>query len=399
MKTKPIAGLALLALLAASCSKDKTQQRVEKSPAGDTLETFEVLAADTNTRQGLTRLYYAGGKQLKAELRFEQGKLIEVLAEYEATGAKRGDGSTVRDGSGTLKLYDDAGNLTAAVSYAGGWPSGAAQLRAGGQSAGRMSFRGGLPVEFASEGGFIGLNAPFSGDSAAKGGKLSDSPNVEGVDKAWLEQLVKWIADGNYESLYQAGFSKLKAQQTMADQKKYFSFCQQIYGGLSSWKLQGYNLQSAAGMGEGLEAAFECKFRYTPAQLSILLIREGGQFRPAMYSITLPPYTPVLQVTRTADPVVNLLKTGEHQKLYEMTSARFKEQTSWANFESAMKQLKQQGAIESSQLLEHEVGMIEHAIALAVIYELKVGGKPVYFQMTFTQKPDGGFVLEGMNLQ
>ncbi len=400
MKLRKSIGAAGLSIALAACSNTSTRQRVERSPSGDTLEVLEVLVADSLTRQGISRQYYPGSRQLKTELLFEGGRLLEVMAEYEPGGQKRSAGSSLKAGTGTLNLYDDAGQLVTTVPYAGGWPTGQAELSRQGQPTGQLRWRSGLLIGVELNTNAFGLGGSLSSSSADTSAPAS-SPQapISGVDPAWLDQLVTWIAKGDYQALYNAGYSKLKVNQTQADQAKYFNFCKQLYGELTSWKLQGYNLQSAAGQGEGLEVSYECKFRYTPAQLSMLLIRENGRFRPAGYSFTLPPYTPILQITRIADPVVSMLKTGEFQKLYDQTSSRFKEQTSWSQFETAVKQLQAQGNIESSQLLEHEVGLIDHAIALSVVYEVKIAAKTAYLQMTFTQKPDGSFILEGLNMQ
>ena len=67
---------------------------------------------------GVDRYYHENG-QIWIERIYDNGLLLNVIANYDSTGKKR-DKGTLKDGNGTLNLYDENNTLKRIETYKDG---------------------------------------------------------------------------------------------------------------------------------------------------------------------------------------------------------------------------------------------------------------------------------------
>ncbi|HYG38313.1 MAG TPA: hypothetical protein VD908_06835 [Cytophagales bacterium] len=79
----------------------------------------ESIANYANGKLNGSFKYFHDNRQLWTERIYKDGKLIEVLSNYNRKGKKNNPG-TIKNGTGTLNIYDADGNLTEAIDYVGG---------------------------------------------------------------------------------------------------------------------------------------------------------------------------------------------------------------------------------------------------------------------------------------
>jgi antitoxin component YwqK of YwqJK toxin-antitoxin module len=97
---------------------------VDGIPNGPAKTFYEsgVVAEEVNLEQGefngIRRYFYPNGKLWIEEL-YKKGKHWTVIANYDATGKKRNPG-TLKDGNGTLILYNEDGTVRETVTYSNG---------------------------------------------------------------------------------------------------------------------------------------------------------------------------------------------------------------------------------------------------------------------------------------
>jgi hypothetical protein len=94
---------------------------------------------------------------------------------------------------------------------------------------------------------------------------------------------------------------------------------------------------------------------------------------------------------------MELIKSGEYEKIYSKSSSRFKEISPRNSFDEMVQKLKGLGPLNSYQLYQHQVGLLEGQLVIAMIYEANFGGKDYLVEISVGES-GSDFVLEGLNL-
>lgn len=339
-------------------------------------------ATNAELRNGEYTDTLAEGKLIRKAV-YVNGRLMEVLSQQDSAGRTLESGD-LKEGNGVLYLYTPAGKLFARQAMRQGVPHGATEM---------LDTAGNVIAWLEYRYGVLSQSRIAGGGDGQESGKKNVYFDTKETDKAMAQ-----FKAGNSDALYQNLLNEYKKQETPASFKRYLAFLKELYGDLREYKMETYNLVKNANLGEGAEVLYICKFAYCKGAIAMRFFREKDQFKLADFSVQTEPYTPITQVTRIGNPVLDALKAGNFNDVYNAASERFKEATPKTQFDAMIEKFRQMGSISAYQLYQHQVGLSQGKIVVVMIYEVTIGGKEHYFELSMTEQSANKFILEGLQL-
>lgn len=389
--------LLLLSLVLLGCNK-KQEVTLYYDPATKKKPLFSYHEKEPGCKEGVFKEFDENGKLIR-ECEYKNCRLWRLIANYKPDGTTL-DKDAIKDGNGEDVRYRQDGTLLYKISYKNGLPDGKAQyFDATGRTLTSLVY---LVGELVGQEGELTFPAQTPGN-ATDSTKNTETPNAPpsgnlAADLADADNMIKLIQSGDANGLYARAFSEFKKAQSLKGVQKYIDYTRKLYGPMKSFNRQSYNFASQAGLGDGMQVIYLCTFGYCKGGIELKLLKENNQFKLAGYNIQVEDYTPISQVENIAKPTIDLLKRGMYDDIYNTTSDRFKKITPKDQFDLLMKELGSVGKVDGATLYQHQVGVLSDKLALIAVYELRIGGKEVFMEMTFTEHGNG-FILEGMNLQ
>ncbi|MCS6904432.1 MAG: hypothetical protein RML72_00265 [Bacteroidia bacterium] len=344
---------------------------------------YEATTTNQETlREGEYTDTLANGKLIRKAI-YKGGRLWEIIEQKDSSGKNLESGS-FQKGNGILNIYAPTGKLYARQSMQGGVAHGNTEiLDTAGNTIAILEYHHGVLSQ-----------AQIIGSHIEKDGKTK---NVN-FDTKETDKIILQFKAGNSNALYQSLLGEFKKQENPTTFKKYLDFLKELYGELKEYKMETYNLVKHAQLGEGAEVLYLCRFAYCRGAIAMKFFRENDQFKLADFSIQAEPYTPIIQITRIGNPIMENLKAGNYNEIYNNASERFKNTTPKNQFDATIEKLRQLGNITSFQLYQHQVGLAQGKIVVVMIYEVNIGTKENYFEISMTEQSNNKFILEGIQL-
>lgn len=387
-----------LIILIAGCKRPKEVTLLHKDESGQEIKgktQFVFSETEPGCKEGTLKEFDINGK-LRRECEYKNCRLWRLTANYKTDGSAI-DKDALKDGEGEDIRYSADGVLAYKIAYKNGLPDGKAEYYdASGAPTVIVYYRAGEVIGQSGDAHLIA--AASAGDTATKSGDPKAAAANPSVDLADADAIMKLIQSGEADALYNGAFSEFKKAQNAAITRKYMDYIRKLYGPIKEYKRQTYSFVGQAGVGEGMQVLYVCKFGYCKGGLELLLFRENGRFKMGGMSFQTEDYTPIAQVESLARPILENLKRGAYDDVYNAASDRFKKSTPKDKFDKMMQEIGAAGKITTYTLYKHQVAILENKLALIILYELQIGGHEVLIELSMTDGPRG-FVLEGLNLQ
>ena len=176
----------------------------------------------------------------------------------------------------------------------------------------------------------------------------------------------------------------------------YFAFFHKLYGPLVSYKRMEYGLTGHPQLGEVLQVAYSCQFKYCKGAMMMSLSKDGKAFRLFDISIRVEDFTPIVELRKFGDPVMKLMQSGDFKGIYNMSSSKMRQAYTEDQFTSSGKSFTEMGAMTEYQLYQHQIFMYQGQLFCALVYAAKIKGQDIPIELTFSKTGDK-FVLEGLN--
>jgi hypothetical protein len=367
-----IGGCILVVCALYACKKEEKGKEAPPS----------LQATSAELRNGEYTDTLAEGKLIRKAV-YANGRLMEVLWQQDSAG-RRLESGDLKEGNGALYLYTPAGKLFARQTMRHGVPHGVTEaFDTAGNVVAWLEYRYGVLVQSRIAG------SANQQESAKKHVHF----DTKETDKAMAQ-----FKAGDSDALYQNLLNEYKKQETPASFKRYLAFLKELYGDLREYKMETYNLVKNANLGEGAEVLYLCKFAYCKGAIAMRFFKEKDQFKLADFSVQIEPYTPITQITRIGNPILEALKAANFNDIYNAASERFKGATPKNQFDAMIEKFRQMGTISAYQLYQHQVGLAQGKIVSVMIYEVTIGGKEHYFELSMTEQSPNKFILEGLQL-
>lgn len=381
--------LLLIAANIISCSKnEKAITNYYESNPKAIKETYTVIGESPSLIDGIYKEFYPNGK-IKNEIAYKLGRIWNIIAQYDSSGNKL-TLSRVSNGKGTMVIYSMNGEPLVEVELEAGQPSGKVKYYAGNKT---YLWHNGLPwlEESSSEN-----NTPLFEPQPTS---PQDSIKVvqSGFNINVADAMVNDLREGKIIDVYSKSYSKLKQVQSFSQFEKYWNFLIKIYGKLKSYRRISYQLSGMDAAGEGLEVIYECQFGLVKGALYMTFVSESGKLSLAGMTIRAEDYAPIVEVNNMGKVYMENIKTGDYEKIYNQSSSRFKEISPRSAFDEMTQKLKSLGPLSSYQLYQHQVGLLDGQLVVAMVYEANFGGKDFFVEVNVGETPSG-YVLEGLNL-
>jgi hypothetical protein len=372
-RTLKIGACILVICILYACQK-------EEKKSGEA--NFSSRVMKTGLRDGEYTDTLGEGKLIRKAV-YANGRIMEVLWQRDSAGRTLESGD-LKEGNGVLYLYTPAGKLFARQAMQQGVPHGTTEtLDTAGNVIAWLEYRYGVLLQ-----------------SRVAGCAEGQEPSKKNVhfDTKETDKVMAQFKAGNSDALYQNLLNEYKKQETPASFKRYLAFLKELYGDLREYKMETYNLVKNANLGEGAEVLYICKFAYCKGAIAMRFFKEKDQFKLADFSVQTEPYTPITQITRIGNPILDALKAGNFNDIYNAASERFKGATPKNQFDAMIEKFRQMGSISAYQLYQHQVGLAQGKIVAVMIYEVTIGGKEHYFELSMTEQSPNKFILEGLQL-
>ncbi len=350
--------------------------------------TYTVKSGNPELIEGVYKEYYPNGR-LKNELEYKSGRLWNVVSQFDSSG-NRLTQSRISNGKGMFVVYSENGNPLVEVEMEEGLPSGEVRYLSTNR---RYRWTNGLPDPDETSNN---TDLPsFETQTSSPQDSLKAAQS--GFNISIADAIVKDLQEGKIKDVYSKSYSKLKEVQSYSQFEKYWNFLTKIYGRLKSYKRISYQLSGMDTAGEGLEVVYECQFSLVKGALYMTFISENARPALAGMMIRAEDYAPIVEINNMGKVYMELIKAGDYEKIYARSSARFKEISPRSAFDDMSRKLKELGMLTSFQLYQHQVGLLEGQLVVAMVYEATFGGKEFFVEVSVGES-ESGFVLEGLNL-
>lgn len=394
----------LLLLFGQACGDGELEERTtyHGNNQEQVKETYSVVRGDPPIREGTYKRFYKNG-QLAEELVFRRDRLWEVVHQFDEAGNEL-EGSQVSEGKGTYVSYSPGGNKVGQVQITDGLPAGQLKVFSPeGMEVASIRLRDGLPgsLPAGSAEGLTDLEIG-SGDSLAMpdlrrgGGQLQRGQLRKDVDPGIADRMMGQFKQQRASALYAALHPKVKQQYQQPAYQDYINFLIKIYGPVQSFKRIDYGVQDHPQAGEVLQAMYDVQFKYVRAAVMVYMVPSGGEFRLFELAIQTEDYAPISEIKNAGDPIMEYIKNGNWEGLYNAASVRFQQMYTLEEMKQLGQQFAQLGQVSSYQLYTHQVLFIENKVSFIAVYEATIEGKGVPIQLSFTRF-NGQFKLEAVN--
>jgi|GEM_PF-4022145 len=394
MKVSAI-GLIGVLLLLLSCSGTE-QQTVYYENTKKVKETYEQTTGEPPLKHGKASLYYLNGK-IQHEAEYQKGALWSVQAVFDTAGKSLHD-KPIQNGKGILPIYDGSGNRIAELSYLNGRLEGISKYYDKGSLIAQIRYQAGQPDLVANEYQNIAENESSSeSDTVKKKEASKEQVSVTGFDPKQSDELMVLLQKKAYAELHAKGSKQYRAENPLASLTRYLNLCNEYYGGIKTYRMEGYQIKSVRGLGEVLEVVYECTFNYGKGMVTLNFFKEGDRFLIGNVDYMAADYTPVIQVTRMATPVLEKMKSKDYEAIYQNAATLFKSNTPITDFRTLTGELAKAGNLESYELYQHHIAMFEGKLKVDVVYKVKIAGRETGLMLAFIEEA-GGYKLLSLNL-
>lgn len=365
---------------------------------------YRFLGEDSARIDGEYKRYYDNGNLAQVVV-YQDGKPWTIQKTLDIKGEGL-DGGTLNTGNGTLKRYNAQGKLLSVHTYKNGQLHGEAKFYDG--------FKSDEPIRTIMYAAGVPMDVDMTGTQPAvdeeqfmaqldslmqSGGGAQPMPGEEGAppfNPAVADKLVGLYKSGNYDLLYGQMSSISRELYSKSAWSDYLAFTKNIYGSLSNFRRVDMQSGRDPQFGYAVQLMYEAQFKYTTGGIILSMVAQNGGYKLLDFNVQVQPYTPIQEITKYADPMMEKVKAGDWGALYDFSSSRFQQETPRAKFEELGEQFKQFGEVTDYELYTHQVGVMEDKLMVMAIYEVKVGGKTSAIQLLMTRFGND-FKLESIN--
>jgi hypothetical protein len=394
MKITAICLIGLLLTLI-SCAGTE-QQTIYYENTKKIKETYEQTTGEPPLKHGKATLYYLNGK-IQHEAEYQKGALWSVQAVFDTAGKSIQD-KPIQNGKGLLPIYDGSGNMIAELNYVNGRLEGISKYYDKGSLVAQIRYQSGQPDLVANEYQNITMSESASeSDTGKKEEKAKEQVSITGFDPKQSDELMVLLQKKAYAELHAKGSKQYRAENPLPSLTRYLNLCNDFYGTIKTYRMEGYQIKSVRGLGEVLEVVYECTFGYGKGMITLNFFKEGDRFLLGNIDYMAADYTPVVQVTRMATPVLEKMKAKDYESIYQNAATLFKSNTPINDFRTLTAELAKAGNLESYELYQHHIAMFEGKLKIDAVYKVKIAGRETGLMLSFIEE-GGGYKLLSLNL-
>lgn len=216
------------------------------------------------------------------------------------------------------------------------------------------------------------------------------------VDDTHLDDFIKAVKENKLDTAYTLIDDLVKKMQTKEEIENIFSLYKTHYGQIIDYNRTSFGVQEKPGVGKIATVTYEVQFeKYKGKSKGSFKVYEDNKFKMVAFDFALNDYSEVASFARIISPALNAINKKDKKAIYNLTSARFKEYNSIANFESSVSKIFENN-LKDLKMFRHQLGIKNGNEILNIYFE--PSDKAGYLQLSFA-KTAGKFELEGLNFR
>lgn len=209
-----------------------------------------------------------------------------------------------------------------------------------------------------------------------------------------VDEFIETVKNNDMDKLYRMVDSKVKTIQSKDDMTKLFGLYRKYFGQILNYEQTAFGMKVINGRGQFATVSYDVVFeKYTGKATGAFKVYSQDTIKMSSFNFALADYTTVDEFEIIGKPTIDAIIVKDKKQVYDLTSARFKEYNSTADFEERMTKLLDKD-LSDLKMHRHQFGLKEGNEVLIIFYELK--GNIGHLQLSFTKLTDK-FELEGLN--
>lgn len=218
---------------------------------------------------------------------------------------------------------------------------------------------------------------------------------TEYFNPALIDTFFTYLINKEIDKIYDMTDEQVKEYQSKEDFKMYFSLFDKYYGKILRYEQTTYGIKgNPMGLGKLATASYDVEFeKYKGIASTVFKIANKDSILMYSFNLSLADYSEIEGFDKISEPALKAILDKDSKALYKLTSQRFKEYNSIADFEAFTKKIFDLD-IKDYKIFRNQIGIKEGNEIIVMIYE--INEETGYLQLSFTEI-DNVRYLEGFN--
>ena len=218
--------------------------------------------------------------------------------------------------------------------------------------------------------------------------------NMVTIDPDLVDEFIESIKKDDMDKLWNMVDEDVKRMQSKEDIIKIFGLYDTYYGKILNYEQTTFGMRTKGGFGQLATAGYDVNFaKYKGKANGVFKVYDKKTVKMFSFNLSLEDYTTVDTLDEIAKPTIDAIKAKDKKQIYDLTSDRFKEYTSIADFEARINKVLDIDITEI-KMFRNQFGIKGGNEFLVIYHELN--DKEGYLQLSFTKLTDT-FELEGLS--
>jgi hypothetical protein len=214
------------------------------------------------------------------------------------------------------------------------------------------------------------------------------------IEPKLVDAFIEAIKNSDMDKLYDMVDPDVKQIQKKEDMTKIFGLYTKYFGRILSYEQTTFGMRTRGSFGQYATVGYDVVFeKYKGKGMGAFKVYNVDTVKMSSFNLALADYTIVAAFDSIAKPTIEAINAKDKKEVYRLTSSRFKEYNSIADFEERINKVTDLD-LNDLKMYRHQFGLKEGSELLTIYYELKDNAG--HLQLTFVKLADK-FELEGLN--
>lgn len=226
--------------------------------------------------------------------------------------------------------------------------------------------------------------------------RVTEESNGEliAIEPKLVDGFIEAIKISDMDKVYDLVDNDVKRLQTKEDMTKIFGLYTKYFGRIVSYEQTTFGMKTRGSFGQYASVAYDVVFeKYKGKGMGAFKVYSKDTVKMSSFNLALEDYTVVATFDSIAKPTIDAIKSKDKKQVYSLTTTRFKEYNSIADFEERINQITDLD-LNDLKVFRHQFGLKDGAEVLTIYFELKDNAG--HLQLTYAKLTDK-FQLEGLN--